>query len=231
MTGLLRDRYFEYGPDRAWDLVTGEAVSSSEPAEDDGEPRPGFDPLIELLDHGREGSPRLFALQATPHQWRLRARLAAAAARRRGYVAIAVDVFLRMRTLLADELRTRAMVLIARPGSSTDLLHAALLHAAAISPGPHVLLTANTKSLEAAKHWHAAEARAAYSPGRLRVVAPVHLSADVARLLDRARRSSDLVQRGRHAAAERLLRESAAALVRRRAPGPAAETYIALGQM
>ncbi len=161
----------------------------------------------------------------------LRARLAAAAARRRGYVAIAVDVFLRMRTLLADELRTRAMVLIARPGSSADLLHAALLHAAAISPGPHVLLTATAKSLEAAKHWHAAEARAAYSPGRLRVVAPVHLSGDVARLLDRARRSSDLVQRGRHAAAERLLRESAAALVRRRAPGPAAETYIALGQM
>ena len=37
----------------------------------------------------------------------------------------------------------------------------ALLHAAAISAGPHVLLTLNTKSLEAAKHWRAAEARAA----------------------------------------------------------------------
>ena len=143
MAGLLRDRYFEYAPDRAWDLVTGEAVSPiGETQDDDGESRPAFEPLIELLDHGREGWPRWFALDATPQQWRLRARLAAAAARRRGYVAIAVDVFLRMRTLLADELRTRAMVLIARPGSSTDLLHAALLHAAAISPGPHVLLTA-----------------------------------------------------------------------------------------
>src|SRR5688572_29565266 len=192
MTGLLRDRYFEYGPDRAWDLVTGEAVSSSEPAEDDGEPRPGFDPLIELLDHGREGSPRLFALQATPHQWRLRARLAAAAARRRGYVAIAVDVFLRMRTLLADELRTRAMVLIARPGSSTDVLQAALLHAAAISSGPHVLLTCPVRlkadttmphaTSRTARRWHAAEARAAYSPGRLRVVAPLRVPEDVARL-------------------------------------------------
>src|SRR5688572_5238727 len=230
MTGLLRDRYFEYGPDRAWDLVTGEAVSSSEPAEDDGEPRPGFDPLIELLDHGRDGSPRWFALEATAHQWRLRARLAAAAARRRGYVAIAVDVFLRMRTLLADELRTRAIVLIARPGMSADVRQAALLHAAAISPGPHVLLTSNAKNLETAKHWRAAEARAAYSPGRLRVVSAA-LSEDVARLLDRAHRSSELVQRGRHASAERLLRESAAALVRRRAPGPAAETYIVLGQM
>jgi tetratricopeptide (TPR) repeat protein len=242
MAGLLRDRYFEYAPDRAWDLLTGESVSPpNEPQHDAGECCLACEPVIELLDHGREGSPRWFALEATPRQWRLRARSAAAAARRRGYVAIAVDVFLRMRLLLADDLSTRAMMLIARPGSSADRLQAALLHAAAISSGPHVLLTcparlkaATTRSPATGRtptRWHAAEARTAYSPGRLRVVTPLRVPEDVARLLDRARRASDLVQRGRHASAERLLRESAAALVRRRVPGPAAETYIALGRM
>jgi DNA-binding NtrC family response regulator len=55
--------------------------------------------------------------------------------------------------------------------------------------------------------------------------------ADVRRLAERARRAADFVQRGRHAAAERLLRETAAALGRRRAAKAAAETYIALGEI
>ena len=57
------------------------------------------------------------------------------------------------------------------------------------------------------------------------------ISGEAARLLERARRADDFVQAGRHAAAERLLREVAAALARRRAAASAAQTYTALGQV
>ena len=141
MPGLVRDRYFEYAPERAWDLVTGEAVSTVDRDDDPKPTGPAPAALIELLDHGVAGFPRRFALDAGRTQWRIAARSAAAEAQRRGYVPIAVDVFLRTRAFLVDHLKTRAIVLIAKPTDPDDLLRTALLQAAAISSGPHLLVT------------------------------------------------------------------------------------------
>src|SRR5688572_11606830 len=233
MSGLLRDRYFEYAPNRAWDLVTGETVSAQI---EEGQPRasePASGPLIELLDHGEDGMPRWIVSDAGGVEWRKETHRAARKARHRGYVPIAVEIFLRPRLLLTEHLRTRALLLIARPDLSIDQMRAALLHAAAISQGPHVLLEmAHSRGRGQQMRWRAAEARVSYGATRSRTAAPVPAPPpDVVRLLERARRAADFVQSGRHAAAERLLRETAAALGRRRAGAAAAETYMALGQL
>ena len=76
-------------------------------------PAPG--PLIELLDHGIDGSPRWIVMAANATEWRTHSRTVAVEARRRGYVPMALDIFLRTRLLLAEELRTRTLVLIAKP--------------------------------------------------------------------------------------------------------------------
>ncbi len=60
---------------------------------------------------------------------------------------------------------------------------------------------------------------------------PTRCSAEAARLLEKAGRSAELVRIGRHAAAERLLREIAGALVRRKSNVAAAEAYIELGRL
>ena len=141
MAGLLRDRYFEYAPNRGWDLLTGEPMSS---AGGDDEPRRTVRPadaLIELLGHGVDGSPRWIVTKTTRAAWRAACLAGAAEARSRGYVPIAVDIFLRSRLLLENDLRTRAMLLIARTSESDQRLRVALLHAAAISPRPHLLWT------------------------------------------------------------------------------------------
>ena len=235
MPGLLRDRCFEYAPNRAWDLVTGETVSARI---EEGQPHasdPASGPLIELLDHGEDGMPRWIVSDASGVEWRKEAHRAAREARHRGYVPIAVEIFLRTRLLLTEHLRTRALLLIARPDLSIDAMRVALLHAAAISQGPHVLLEmAHSRSGVQQMRWRAAEARASYGATRARAAAAVPAPpapADVVRLLERARRAAEFVQGGRHAAAERLLRETAAALGRRRQGVAAAETYIALGQL
>ena len=232
MAGLLRDRFFEYAPNRAWDLVTGESMSASSDADETGVSAPAPGPLVELLDHGIDGSPRWMVMAASATEWRAHSRTVAVEARRRGYVPIALDIFLRTRLLLAEDLRTRTLVLIAKPDAPGGELQAALLHAAAISPGPHVLMTSvNSRGGRVSPHWHVAEARAAYGATRLRAVSPAALSVEAAGLVERARRADDFVQAGRHAAAERLLRGVAAALARRRAAAAAAQTYIALGQV
>ena len=232
MPGLLRDRYFEYAPNRAWDLVTGETVSAQI---DEGHPHasdPVSGPLIELLDHGVDGMPRWIVSDAGAVAWHMEARSVANEARHRGYVPIAVDIFLRTRPLLTEHLRTRALFLIARPDLPFDRKRAALLHAAAISQGPHVLLEV-TPSRRGGQQvrWRAAEARASYGVTRLRRSAPPPEPSDVVRLLEKARRAREFVEIGRHAAGERLLRETAAALGRRRAGRAAAQTYITLGQL
>ena len=231
MGGLLRDRYYEFAPDRAWDLVTGETVSTRIEEQTPRATGPAPGPLIEVLDHGVDGMPRWIVSRTAAMEWRKEARRAAIEASRRGYVPVSVDIFLRTRLLLAEHLHTRALVIIARPDAPVEQMQAALLHAAAISQGPHVLLElARTRESQHVR-WRAAEARAAYGVTRLRADASVPMPPDVTRLIDRARRASEFVQSGRHAAAERLLRETAAALGRRRAAGAAAETCIALGRM
>jgi DNA-binding NtrC family response regulator len=228
--GLLRDRYFEYTTNRAWDLVTGETVSPPVEEEAVYTSGPAAGAFIELLDHGVEGVPRWIIGNAGSSEWRIEARRAANEARRRGYVAIDLEIFLRARPLLLEHLRTRTLVLLASPASSDDQMRAALLHAASLSPGPHLLLQGGLRRAHGRHgHWRAAEARAVYGE-KERVHSP-QLPPDVRRLLDRAQRAAVFVQSGRHMAAERLLRETAAALVRRRAPGLAAEIHILLGAL
>ena len=231
MPGLLRDRYFEFAPNRAWDLVTGESVSPERC--DDTAPRsraPGA--LIELLEHGVDGVPRWIASGRTAGPWRPLAAMIAAEASRRGYVPVAVDIFLRTRSLLASDLRTRAIVLIARPDTTAQHLHTALLHAAALSARPHVLLSFFVPPHRSADNrWRVAEARAIYGARAGRPGVPAPCSAEAARLLEKAGHSSELVKVGRHAAAERLLRQIAAALVRRRSNAAAAQAYIELGRV
>ena len=232
MAGLLRDRYFEYAPNHAWDLVTGEAVTSPATEDDDLPSTAASGAFIELLEHGREGMPRWIVADVTGAHWRLQSRLAALEARRRGYVAVGVNVFLRSHLLLADELRTRALVLIAPADVSMERLRIALLHAAAISPRPHLLMSmAPGNAKRAVARWHAAEARVLFGEAPSRAASKSAVSPDVRRLLDRASHAPELVRSGRHASAERLLREVAAALGRRQFGSQAAETYIALGEL
>jgi DNA-binding NtrC family response regulator len=166
-------------------------------------------------------------------------------------VPIAADVYLRLRSLLAEELCERALVLIAAPAVSLETARAALMDASDRSPRPHVLLTL--------RHAHGPsghrrgvtfrtpgpsragcsggpdnlvrEARAVYGVHSLRASVPASLPDDVKQQVGRAERAGDFVRSGRHAAAERLLRDVAAALVRRRAFGVAAETYVSLGRV
>jgi hypothetical protein len=113
---LLHDRYYEYAPDRAWDLLTGKIVPLPANAAEVDHDRPSLSALIELLDHGQDGAPRWMVVQRTSESWRDQAEAAAADARRRGYVAMGVDVFLRIRVLLTEEISTRALMLIAFDG-------------------------------------------------------------------------------------------------------------------
>jgi len=162
MAGLLRDRYFEYATNQAWDLVTGRVVPTD--THDDVD-RAGRTPrsLIEVLEHGVDGSPRWIVSDTGAKDWHREAQTIASEARRHGYVPLAVNVFLRRRLLLANELRTRAMVLFADPDAPFEQVRTALLHAAAMSPRPHVLMSVlRTAAARPAAHWQAAEARAVY---------------------------------------------------------------------
>src|SRR4029079_17601276 len=68
MGGLLRDRYFEYAPDKAWDLVTGEAVRTDAHDESDAR-RPAPRSLVEVFEHGVDGSPRWIVLETNTTGW------------------------------------------------------------------------------------------------------------------------------------------------------------------
>ena len=232
MAGLLRDRYFEFAPDQAWDLMTGAPVSSLAAAQSTDAPALAPDALVELLEHGVEGAPRWIVADATKAEWTEKSRVAASQARRHGYVAIDLQLFLRLRRILADDLRTRAIVLIAQADVPFEKLRLALLHAAAISPRPHVLMSLSRQnSRPLISRWHAAEARAVYGPGRSAVMTRPGLPLDVMRLMEKVKSAPELVHCGRHATAERMLREVASALVRRQAGAQAAAAYIALGEL
>ena len=230
MTRLLRDRYFEYAPDQAWDLATGERVGIAGLTDDPPSREPPFAPLIEVLDHGREGAPRwIVADLRTTRRCGAAVRRAAEDARSRGFVAIAADVYLRLRPLLGDDLRDRALVLIARPEVAADVARAAIVDAATRSPRPHVLLTFRAP---VTNHPHQVrEARAAYGAQSLRPRLQTPLPDDVARQVARGLRAAEFIGAGRHAAADRLLRDVAGALLRRRALPQAADAYLSLGRM
>ena len=233
MSRLLHDRYYTYGPAHAWDLATGDSVRVDEIADEASEP-PAPASLLEVLDHGREGQPRWVVADTTkgPRSVVV-ARRAAAAARARGYVPVAADVYLRLREVLDEHLQQRTLMLIVHPGTSESAGRAALVDAAARWPRPHVLLTFASPRLSsvASHHGVVREARAMYGARPVRAAIPATLSDDVLRQVARGSRAAEFTSTGRHAAAERLLRDVAGALERRQALAPAAQALISLGRL
>jgi DNA-binding NtrC family response regulator len=232
MSRLLHDRYFEYGSTHAWDLTTGDNVRLEAIAAEEAEaPAPAS--FLEVLDHGREGEPR-WVVADTAHGPRspILARRVAAAARVRGYVPIAADVYLRLRETLAADLAQRALLLIVHPANSVMAGRAALVDAAARWPRPHVLLTfASPRPVLAGHGAIVREARAAYGARTTRPPLAATLPDEVLRHVMRGARATEFARSGRHAAAERLLRDVIGALVRRQALAPAAHALVSLGRL
>jgi DNA-binding NtrC family response regulator len=201
-------------------------------AADDCEP-PAPASLLEVLDHGREGEPRwIVADTANGPRSPVLIRRVASAACARGYVPIAADLYLRLRETLDEDLAQRTLLLIVPPAASIAAGRAALIDAAARYARPHVLLTfASPRALVAGRREFVREARAAYGTPPMRVALAATLPDDVLRHVTRASRASEFMNSGRHAAAERLLRDVAAALVRRQAWVPAAQALISLGRL
>ena len=238
MTRLLHDRYYTYADTQAWDLATGASVRVNE-LEGGGpanalaavlaQPAPAS--LTEVLDHGREGQPRWLLLDAAPSDRPLIIERAATAARDRGFVPVAADVYLRLRELLRQELEHRSLFLILRPGLSIETGRAALIDAASRSSRPHLLVSFSDSKPLMASIDRVREARAHYSADTARRVASAALKDDVLRHVTRGEKADEFVHAGRHASADRLLRDVAGALLRRRALVPAAQALISLGRL
>jgi DNA-binding NtrC family response regulator len=128
---------------------------------------------------------------------------------------------MRKRVLGDSELDERTLLLV-DTAEEPSRAHSALLHAAARSPRPHLLLTFRGAIGERSARL-VREARAAY-------VARVtdRDSPRVTELVLRATRAKEFVACGRHAAAERLLRDVIAALARRDAFGHASRLSMTL---
>ncbi len=249
MTRLLGDRYVMYDQTHACDLATGDEVridaigQSEEPCGEED-----LAALTELLEHGRDGTPRWVVAEAHDGaEVEEMTRRAASAARRRGFVTIAVRLYEGVRELIERELSDRALFLIGGFVQDGDSGRHALVNAATVSPRPHVLLTFRGTTGQAAVTV-AREVHAVYGgtasplssrlpdsrdvmPGRQRPPRKAPWPADVARHIDRARRAESFIRAGRHAAAERLLRDVGAALGRRRAYVPAADVALTLGRL
>ena len=232
MSRLLHDRYWAYASSHAWDLTTGERVRVDAIAADDAEP-PAPASLLEVLDHGREGEPRwVVADNANGPRSPALTRQVAAAARVRGYVPIAADIYLRLRDVLDTDLAQRTLLLIVQPVAPIAIGRAALVDAAARWPRPHVLLSfASPRARVTGRGAIVREARAVYGASTSRAPLAATLPDDVLRHVTRGSRATEFVSSGRHAAAERLLRDVAAALVRRQALAPAAQALVSLGRL
>jgi two-component system response regulator AtoC len=233
MSRLLHDRYYAYGPSHAWDLATGESVRVDEIIVDDPAEPPPPASLVEALEHGREGEPRwVVADTGRGPRSVVVARRLAAAARARGYVPIAVDIYLRLRHVLDADLSQRTLLLIVHPATSRSAGRAAFVDAASRWPRPHMLLTfASPRPWADARSGVVREARAMYGARVTRPALSATLPDDVLRHVTRGSRASEFMSSGRHAAAERLLRDVAAALLRRQALVPAAQALISLGRL
>src|SRR6185503_17430160 len=91
--------------------------------------------------HGRDGSPRWIVADMPAGEWTSAVATVAEEVRARGFIPIAVDVYQRLRPMLADDLSERGLVLLARPGVPLERARSTLIAASAHSPRPHVLLT------------------------------------------------------------------------------------------
>ena len=232
MTRLLHDRYVMFDGARGCDLVSGHEVAlDALPPEDS--PLGGEScelGLSEVLAHGRDGEPRWLVIDARNGiQAAAIARRAAALARRSGFVAMAVEMYLRLCDVLSADLAERTLLLIGGFGSVLPRARAALIDASARAPRAHVLLTFRSTA-DRARASVVREARSTYGMARASaVVRPV--GAELARYVDDIARAEHLGLSGRHAAGERLLRKTAAALARRRAFVLSSHALTILGRM
>ncbi len=230
MPRLLHDRYVAYDDTHGCDLATGDEVRlDALPTESSEEEIPA---LVELLNDGRDGSPRWVVLDVgNGAQAAAIARRAASAGRARGFVPMLVPMYERLRDALATDLAERTLLLIGSFAKSVAAARMALVDAAARTPRPHVLLTFRTADTVAAG-CVVREARAAYGAQPFRRPAGATIMpADVARHVERAGRAVEFQRAGRHAAAERLLRDVVGSLTRREAWDAAAQSLIKLGRL
>ena len=180
--------------------------------------------LLEAMDHGRDGYPRWIVIERInsgdiPRE----AERIGASACNQGFVPLEIDTYMRRRILGDTELDERSLLLVDMKGQSSRA-HSALLDAAARSPRPHVLLTFG--AIEKPAPQLVREARAAYAAR-----ATDRDSPQVIELVTRAQRASEFAACGRHAAAERLLRDVIAALARRGAFVHASRLSMTLGEI
>ena len=239
MVGLIGDRYLSAGSEAVLDLATARVVPSIGIARESSSEVPPIESLVDVLDHGREGFPRWVVADLRPSREPAAAvHRAAADASARGYVPIAVELFARRDAMLADLLGDRALLLIATASTPGALARDALIEAAGRCPRPHVLLTLETEGHlrdepEAipARTPVVREARAAYGGMPLPRARKAPVSPETARHLARAGRAREFLRAGRHAAAERLLREVAGSLHRRGADDAEARVLIDLGAL
>ena len=193
--------------------------------------------LLELLDHSCDGEPRRLTLRARGGAAKLGLwRLVAREARRRGYVPLSAALFGAVREPLAEELLHRTLVLLDAadaPGAGDG--PNALARAASVSARPHVLVTIDCFNGSRPSSL-VREARGAYAgPCRSLSLAESGPARDAltdeTKYLTRARRAEAVAREGRHAEAERGLREAEAALARRQAWGGAARVGVMLGRL
>ena len=228
MPPLLHDRFLMIDATHACDLASGDVVEIDRLDERRGAHDLPMPALLEVLDHGRDGQPRAVVADIRAAlRWRAAADRIAEAAANRGYVPIDVGVYTRLRAVMPEEVGQRTLMLIASERNQR-CARVALLDAATRTPKPHVLLT--LRAGRGVATTQVREARAAYGAG-VRPRQPVPLATDVLQHLQRARRAPEFVSAGRHAAAERLLREVAGALSRRCAWSPAVGVLLSLGRL
>ena len=127
MPRLLHDRYVLYDDIHGCDLATGDEVRLDALPKDG----PGDNPpaLVELLNNGRDGSPRWVAYDVRNRaQAVVVARRVAGAARDRGFVPILVSLYERFRDALAADLDERTLLLIGGAAGSSPRLRAYASH-------------------------------------------------------------------------------------------------------
>jgi hypothetical protein len=181
--------------------------------------------LLEAMEHGRDGYPRWIVLDSiSARDVPQEAERIGASASCRGFVALGIDAYMRRHALDDTALDERTLLLIDTEGEPSRA-HSVLLHASARSPRPHLLLTFRRTTGESSPR-AVREARAAYSARSVDRDSP-----QVTELVRRATRAGDFAAAGRHAAAERLLRDLIAALARRDAFVHASRLSITLASV
>ncbi|MBM3777462.1 MAG: AAA family ATPase [Acidimicrobiia bacterium] len=185
--------------------------------------------LIEALDHGAEGEPRALVIESdSPAGVETLRRGVAREARLRGYVPLSTALLPVLDPWLCALLRARAIVLLHQGPEAAGA--ALLTRLASWSPRPHLLVTLEAP---ASTSWVVREAQGAYASSTTPGFEPARRAAggDRPASIPAVTEARVLVHRGRHAAAERLLRERAAAAARRARWCETVDLGVVLGRL